>query len=763
MEVLGALMDAFTLILQPDLLMYVFFGVLMGIALGILPGLGGIAGMSILIVVLTQFQNSDPLAGIAIAIGMIAVIPTSDTFASVLLGIPGSSASQATVLDGFPLAKQGKAAQALSSAFVSSLFGGILGVVVLTVILGFAASVVTYIRTPAQFMLAIFGIALVGILSGRSLLKGFLAAGLGLFVGMMGMGALTNDVRFIGAEFEWLRSFSDWTAQYFPHKVTARNPNGFIEEWQRYLGSGLGVAMIGLSMFAVPEIVDLLRQNKAIAGDAKLGLGWRQGFLDWWRNKTLSLWNAFVGVIVGIVPGLGGSVVDWIAYGQTKAIVAARGGDMSQFGKGDIRGVIGPESANNAKEGGGLVPTLLLGLPGSGSMAVFLGVLSLFSIEAGPPMFNTTVPLGELNNHGHGVLITGMVVTFFIAWTLMIGNVMGTALCFGLSAPISRLTKIPFPVLAPFLLIIIYLAVFKISRSASFYSLLTLLTLGGLGVLLRRFKWSRPAFLIGFVLAGPLETKFNWASQRIARGNMETIDWILMLVIGLLTVLAIVYGVIVNRQETKQLKEAGHNFTRTMREKLPMIVFTGFVVLIFTYMAFGPLNWGRGLDKIYAFGANTNDSQMPHFLGLVFLPLALFAFFRVLFNRGEQELLEDEECDAKAHGVDTERRSLLTGFGWIAGYVLAIALVGHLLGTLLFASALLFSYSPLRWWWNALLVTASVILLIFFVDLLEPRLVLGGVKRLFGDVEMLDPILDYLRKPVIFEPLLEWFENRGSE
>ena len=113
--------------------------------------------------------------------------------------------------------------------------------------------------------------------------------------------------------------------------------------------------------------------------------------------------------------------------------------------------------------------------------------------------------------------------------------------------------------------------------------------------------------------------------------------------------------------------------------------------------------------------------------------------------------------------VRTERRSLLTGFGWIAGYVLAIALVGHLLGTLLFASALLFSYSPLRWWWNTLLVTASVILLIFFVDLLEPRLVLGGVKRLFGDVEMLDPILDYLRKPVIFEPVLEWFEDRGSE
>ena len=126
MDVVQSLFAAFELIFQPGVLLYICLGVVMGIALGILPGLGGIAGMSILIVVLTQFQ-AEPLAGIAIAIGMIAVIPTSDTFASVLLGIPGSSASQATVLDGFPLAKQGKAAQALSSAFVSSLFGGILG------------------------------------------------------------------------------------------------------------------------------------------------------------------------------------------------------------------------------------------------------------------------------------------------------------------------------------------------------------------------------------------------------------------------------------------------------------------------------------------------------------------------------------------------------------------------------------------------------------------------------------------------------------
>ncbi|MGB1147292.1 MAG: tripartite tricarboxylate transporter permease, partial [Alphaproteobacteria bacterium] len=237
MDVLLSLLSAFELILQPGVLLYVLLGVVMGIALGILPGLGGIAGMSILIVVLTQFQ-AEPLAGIAIAIGMIAVIPTSDTFASVLLGIPGSSASQATVLDGFPLAKQGKAAQALSSAFVSSLFGGILGVIVLTIILAFAASIITYIRTPAQFMLAVFGIALVGILSGRSLLKGFLAAGLGLFVGMIGSGSLDGFVRFTGKEYAWIEGISDWTAQFFPHSLSTKNPKGFIEEWQKYLRSG---------------------------------------------------------------------------------------------------------------------------------------------------------------------------------------------------------------------------------------------------------------------------------------------------------------------------------------------------------------------------------------------------------------------------------------------------------------------------------------------------------------------------------------------
>lgn len=759
MEILGSLLDAFSLIIRLDVLLFVFLGVVMGIALGILPGLGGIAGMSILIVVLSQFQ-ADPLPGIAMAIGMIAVIPTSDTFASVLLGIPGSSSSQATVLDGFPLAKQGKAAQALSSAFTSSLFGGILGVIVLTLLITVAAGIIVYIRTPAQFMLALFGISMVGILSGRSLIKGLLAAGLGLFVGMLGEGSLDGFVRFVGRGSEGLEAVSDWFGQVLPHKFGANAPRGFIEEWQRYLRSGLGVAMIGLSMFAIPEITELLRQNRSIAGDAKLGFGWRQGFLDWWDNKVLSLWNAFIGVIVGIVPGLGGSVVDWIAYGQTKAIVAARGGDTSSFGQGDIRGVIGPESANNAKEGGGLVPTLLLGLPGSGSMAVFLGILGLFSLDAGPAMFDTTTPLNNFSPSGSTIVVTGLVVTFFIAWTLMIANVLGTGLCFGLSAPIARLTKIPFPALAPFLLIVIFLAVYKISRE-SFYAFFTLLTLGGLGVLLKRFQWSRPAFLIGFVLSGPLETKFNWAAQRIARGNMEQLDWVLVMGIATLTLLVVAAGVVSALRESRQEGQAVE--TLLWRQKLPPLLFLGLVSVVFGYMVFAPMTWGK---QLYFFGSNINDGQMPHFLGLVFFPLSLVACARAFFWRGEVELLFDEERSFLNQG--SMQRGLATSFTWIIAYVFLTALFGNLLATVLFAAALLFKLSPLSWTWNAFLLFFSVLLFIALADLTNTRLMLGAARHLFnGDIlwfdsGILEALGDYLLKPQLFEPIGSIFNGQSK-
>ncbi|MGI9502924.1 MAG: tripartite tricarboxylate transporter permease, partial [Geminicoccaceae bacterium] len=335
---LPALSEAFALILTPTSMGFLALGVVLGLSVGVFPGLGGIAGLSL---VLPFIYGMDPVSGLSMMVGLVAVIPTSDTFASVLMGIPGASASQATVLDGFPLSKQGQAARALAAAFVSSLFGGLFGAVILTFFILIARPLVLAFGLPELLLLTILGFSMVGVLAGNSLLKGLVTAGLGMIVGTIGEAPAQGSSRL---------DFGSW-----------------------YLQDGFSLVIVGLGIFAIPEIISLLRQDRAIAGEARLGAGWLDGIRDWFANLLLSIRCATIGVVVGVIPGLGGSVVDWIAYGHTMQTSS----DRSKFGKGDIRGVIGPESSNNAKEGGGLVPTLLFGIPGSGSMAVFIGGMIL--------------------------------------------------------------------------------------------------------------------------------------------------------------------------------------------------------------------------------------------------------------------------------------------------------------------------------------------------------------------------------------------------
>ena len=211
-----------------------------------------------------------------------------------------------------------------------------------------------------------------------------------------------------------------------------------------------GLSMVGIlagrvaikGIFAVPEIVALLRKDRAISDTPALGGGWIEGIKDWWANKWLSMRCSIIGVVVGVIPGLCGSVVDWIAYGHAVQSTP----DKSKFGKGEIRGVVAPESSNNAKEGGGLVPTLLFGIPGSGLMAIFIGALALLGsgIDVGPSLLENNLDF-----------------TYSIVWLLALANVVGTVLCILLSGQIARLTNIRFALLAPFIFMIISFAAFQ--------------------------------------------------------------------------------------------------------------------------------------------------------------------------------------------------------------------------------------------------------------------------------------------------------------
>tara|TARA_B100000700_G_scaffold71851_1_gene80024 strand:- start:11017 stop:12966 length:1950 start_codon:yes stop_codon:yes gene_type:complete len=437
-------------------LLFMVLGVLVGLVVGIIPGLGGIAGMSLLLPFLYGMEQT---VALGMLMGLVAVIPTGDTFASVLLGIPGSSASQATVIDGFSLAKRGQAARALSSAFLSSMIGGLIGAVVLTGFILIARPLVLSFSSSELFMLTLLGLSTVAVLSGRDLFKGLAACGLGLLVGAIGMAPATGEFRMnFGLD---------------------------------YLYDGLPLVVVGLGVFALPEIVDLLVKRGSIAEEpCRLGEGWRKGIRDVREQRGLVARCAAIGSLIGTIPGLAGSVVDWLTYGH--AVQSAK--DKSQFGKGDIRGVIAPESANNACACGAMVPTLLFGVPGSGTAAVFLGGLLLLGLQPGVGMIETHLDL-----------------TYTIIWSLALANILGAALCLALARPVSRLTQVPFATLAPLITVLIMFAAFQATRSTG--DLLALGAVGVLGVLFKQANWSRPAFLIGFVLAPGAEGYFYQAVQ----------------------------------------------------------------------------------------------------------------------------------------------------------------------------------------------------------------------------------------------------------
>jgi TctA family transporter len=624
-EALPALGDAWGLILQPVVLGYLVLGVLMGLCIGVFPGLGGIAGLSLL---LPFMFGMDPILGLALMVGMVAVVPTSDTFASVLMGIPGSSASQATVLDGFPMAKKGLAARALSAAFASSLFGGLVGAAFLTVFILVARPIVLEFRTPELLMVTIFGLSMVGILAGRVAIKGIVAAGLGMMIGTIGEGASSGDLRMASYDFP-------------------------------YLTDGLKLVIVGLGIFAIPEIVALLRQDRAISEDTQLGGGWIDGVRDWFANIWLSVRCSIIGVIVGVIPGLGGSVVDWIAYGH--AVQTTK--DKSKFGHGEVRGVIGPESSNNAKEGGGLVPTLLFGIPGSGSMAIFIGAIALLGsgqIEVGPAMLQNNLD-----------------ITYAIVWLLALANVVGTVICIAASGGIAKLTTIRFALLAPFLFMIISFAAFQSGQNLM--DLVALFAIGFLGILMRRFDWSRPAFLIGFVLSDPAETYANQAvqiaSSRFRDSASAGLDYIftpIVIVLLIITVISVVLGL----RQAKNIMAEGD--VQSGSKRAPLI----FLLVVTAYIAFA-------FYDAASIPSYSRDRVFPMFVGGVCLLGCATLIIRMMLKPETDTIFADREL----HGEDAEaKHGLWSTLGWFAGLLLLTSLLGFILALVLF----LFAFMRLR-------------------------------------------------------------------
>ncbi len=600
-------------------LLFLLGGVLLGLVVGFLPGLGGIAALSLL---LPFVYGGDPTLVLPMMIGLLAVTNTSDTFPAVLVGIPGTSSAQATILDGHALAKKGEAARALGAAFSASLIGGVFGAIVLTFAIQFARPLILGVGFGEQLMLVVLALTMVGMLTGASAIKGLIMCGLGLLVGSIGAAPATAEERLT---FDTI-----------------------------YLSDGVPLVIMGLAMFAIPEIIEVLRKRSSISSLPELGGGTLRGFGETLRHLWLVLRCSSLGVIIGALPGLGGSVTNWVAYGH--AVQSAK--DRSQFGKGDIRGVIGPEASNNADNGGALIPTLMFAIPGSASMALFLGALILIGVEPG---------IGMMERH--------LDLTFIIIWSLAIANVLGAGICLFLAKPIARLTLVRFALLAPFMIVIVYFAAFQATRA--WEDLIALFVLGVVGMYMKRFGWSRPAFLIGFVLSMRLDASvyqsiqvYGWSF--LERGGVQII----------LALIAISVFLAARMKPHREALEADGPHAPT--HKTPQAIFLGLLIAACVYTIYDVWKFGF-LAKVFPISAAV--------ITLVLLVVALVFFSlnrpNYIFFDGERGWSEEEK---PMHGE-------LHYQGWILGLLAAIGLLGFILGILAYISIFLRVKAGVRWHW----------------------------------------------------------------
>lgn len=482
-------------VLTPESLGFMALGVLIGSLAGFLPGIGGPSTLAIMLPFVMTMK--DPYLVIAILVGMDAVGNTASAIPAILISVPGSIGSAATILDGYPMAKKGQAARALSASFIASLLGGFVGPLALLAALPLLRPLVLAFGSPEFFVLTLWGVTMVGVLSGNAPIRGLLAGIMGVLLATVGLDPKSGVERF---------AFD-----------------------QAYLWEGISLVIVALGLFGVPECIDLASRKTSISETQEFGGGFWEGIKDGFRYWWLTLRCSAIGAWVGFLPGLGSSVADWFAYAH--AVQTEK--NKENFGKGDIRGVIASESANNAKEGGGYIPTIAFGIPGSTSTALILTAFIAVGIQPGPDMLTKQLDL-----------------TFAIIWTLALANVIAVALCMLLIKPLAKACFYPFYTVVPLIIVFVFIGAFAANFSS--YDLVALMVFSLLGFMMRRHGWPRPPLLLGIVLGSKMEL-YLWLST--ARYGLE---WLLrpgVILLFLLVAASLFYPILKQRRERLE-KEA---------------------------------------------------------------------------------------------------------------------------------------------------------------------------------------------------------------
>jgi TctA family transporter len=479
-------------------LAFLSLGVILGTVGAILPGVGGPSQLAIALPFVFLMKPED---AIPFLIGMVAVGNTGNTFTSVLVAVPGGSGSQATVLDGYPMAQKGQAARALSAAFMVSMMGGLVGAAVLVLSLPVLRPLVKLLGSPELFVLTLWGVCMIGTLSAGAPLKGLAGGMLGILLAVVGLDPKSGIARF--------------------------------DFGQPYLWTGISVVLVGLGMFALPELITLASRKGRVAEKMEYGTGFWQGVKDSFRHWWLMLRCATIGTWVGFLPGLGSGVADWFAYAHAKQTEK----NSQLLGTGDVRGVIAPEASNNAKEGGALIPTLAFGIPGSTSLALLLVAFTVLGLRPGPDMLTDPQQL---------------IFTWSIIWSLILSQIGATLLCMAIIKPTSQVALVPFYYLVPVVLALCLLSAF--AANFAFADFVTLGILATLGYFMKQNGWPRAPLVLGFVLGSRMEL-FLWLS--IARYGLAWLAQPVVIVLLLLVAFTVAYPFIQQRRAARAQSKVG--------------------------------------------------------------------------------------------------------------------------------------------------------------------------------------------------------------
>lgn len=471
----------------------VIAGTLYGFVFGIIPVAGASVGL-ITIYGFIDFFKADPYLLVIFTTSLVVACSIGDSFASVVMNIPGAGGSAATMVDGFPMSKQGQGARALGAALSTSTVNGVIWGALVFAFLPFYAKLILSFGIPELLSFLLLAFSSVCFVNSKHWFRGILALVLGLVLGLVGQHPITGAER--------------WTLG-----------------WD-FLGGGIQLAPLLAGVLAFPELLEAYNNRNTASKINNTVSEWKQigqGFVDSWRHKWDGLRGGFIGAVIGIIPGIGGNVADWLAYGQT---VALNKNEKIPFGEGNVKGVIGCEGANNAQKATSYVPTVLFGIPGAPFEAIIMSLFMLVGLELGSPDLLT-----DLSFFGH--------LANSYMWSLALSFILG--LIFIRYA--IKITELPFSYYFwPIMILLVWSSV-QYTGYWQDYVMFGLCCL--LGLLLKNYKFSRAALIIGYVLADRFEGTLLQYLKLYEYTDILTRPISASLLA--LAVVAIIYGVFLNK------------------------------------------------------------------------------------------------------------------------------------------------------------------------------------------------------------------------